>query len=125
MADKAKPAEAPKPADEKPKPKILFPPIAEGVEDGLHWQDVDVFGEVFHFVELTVQDEDDAWDAAELPDDKINTRLQRRLLLCSAIKRPAITVDEIARWPGLKRRALDLVMDRMNSLPPADAEGNG
>jgi hypothetical protein len=123
MAEKAKPAEAPKP-DEKPKPKILFPPIAEGVEDGLKWQDVEVLGTVYRVRELTTQEEDDAFDAAELPDDKINARLQRRMLLSFSIVSPKVAVEDIQAWPGLKRRCLELVMDRMNSLPPADAEGN-
>ena len=123
MAEKAR-TEAQKPP-EKPKPKPLFPPIAEGTgEDGLKWQDVDLFGTVYRVRELTTQEEDDAFDAAELPDDKINARLQRRLLLCSAVVSPKVQVDDIALWPGLKTRALMFVMDRINSLPPADAEGN-
>lgn len=124
MAEKAKPAEAPK-ADEQPKEKPLFPALDKGVDaDGLRWEKVDVFGTLYTLREVTTEEEDAAFDAAELPDDKINARLQRRLLLCSSIVSPAVSVDEIAKWPGLKTRSLMWVMDRINSLPAADAEGN-
>jgi hypothetical protein len=122
MADKAKTA-APAKADDKPKP--LFPALDKGVdENGLRWEKVDVLGTLYTVRELTTQEEDDAFDAAELPDDKINARLERRLRLCSAITSPSVTVDDIALWPGLRTRSLMFVMDRINSLPPADAEGN-
>ena len=122
MADKAK-VEAPKP---DAKPKTLFPALDSGVdENGLRWERVDILGTLATIGELTTEQEDAAFDAAELPDDKINARLQRRLLLCDAVRDPKITVDDIGKWPGLKTRAFMLVMDRLNSLPPADAEGNG
>ena len=124
MVDKAKPVEPPK-ADEKPKPKVLFPALDSGVdENGLRWERVDILGTLATVRELTTQEEDDAFDAAELPDDKINARLQRRLLLASAVVEPKVEVDDIAKWPGLRTRAFMFVMDRINSLPPADAEGN-
>ena len=124
MVDKAKPVEPPK-ADEKPKPKVLFPALDSGVDaNGLRWERVDILGTLATVRELTTQEEDDAFDAAELPDDKINARLQRRLLLASAVVEPKVEVDDIAKWPGLKTRAFMFVMDRINSLPPADAEGN-
>ena len=124
MVDKAKPVEPPK-ADEKPKPKVLFPALDSGVDaDGLRWERVDILGTLATVRELTTQEEDDAFDAAELPDDKINGRLERRLRLCSAIVSPKVTPDDIVGWPGLKTRSLMFVMDRINSLPPADAEGN-
>ena len=124
MGDKAKPVEPPT-ADEKPKPKVLFPALDSGVdENGLRWERVDILGTLATVRELTTQEEDDAFDAAELPDDKINARLQRRLLLASAVVEPKVEVDDIAKWPGLRTRAFMFVMDRINSLPPADAEGN-
>ena len=107
------------------KPKGPYPPIDSGVdESGLRWEDVSVYGQVWRVGEITTQDEDDAFDAAELPDDKINARLERRLRLVAAIKSPKTALDDIAAWPGLKTRSLMYVMDRINSLPPADAEGN-
>ena len=123
---KAKAEDAPTAAPEKPKgPKPLFPPLETGVtEAGLRWERVDVYGTLWTVREVTTQEEDDAFDAAELPDDKINARLQRRMLLCAAVESPRITVDDIATWPGLKTRSLMFVMDRLNTLPPADAEGN-
>ena len=123
---KAKVEDAPTAAPEKPKgPKPLFPALDSGHdENGLRWERVDIMGTLATIRELTTQEEDDAFDAAELPDDKINARLQRRLLLSSAVVEPKVEVDDIAKWPGLKTRSFMFVMDRINSLPPADAEGN-
>jgi len=107
------------------KAKVPFPALDKGVDEkGRRWERVDVFGTLYTVRELTTQEEDDAFDAAELDDDKINARLERRLRLCSAIVEPKASVDDIAAWPGLKTRSLMYVMDRINSLPPADAEGN-
>ena len=76
---KAKVEETPVAAPEKPKGP--YPPLATGTDEetGLRWEDVSVFGAVWRVGEITTQDEDDAFDAAELPDDKINARLERRL----------------------------------------------
>lgn len=118
----AKAAEA-----EKPKPKPLFPAIGIGVdENGLRWEDVDVLGTVYRVREITVDDDDLAFDAAENPDGQtMNARLQSRMLLAAAIVSPPTTVDEMGKWSLIKLRILTFVFNRLNSLPPADAEGNG
>ena len=108
------------------KPKVPFPALDSGVdESGLRWETVELYDKSRWTIgEITTQDEDDAFDAAELPDDKINARLERRLRLVASVREPKITLDEIGSWPGLRTRSLMYVMDRINSLPPADAEGN-
>ena len=121
-------AKAPeKPVEEKPaeKPKPFLPPVDHGVTDeGLRWEKVDILGVPYTMREVTVDEEDTAQDAADNGDVTWNTRLQTRLLLSSSIMDPPTTVDEIARWPGLKLRLVRFVFNRLNSLPPADAEGN-
>lgn len=112
------------PVEQKPKP--LFPPIESGVEAGLRWERVDVMGTVYRMREITVEEDDAAYDAAENPDgETINSRLQTRMMLASSIEDPKVTVDDMAEWPRLKLRAMLFVFNRLNTLPPADAEGNG
>lgn len=117
-----------KPVEEKPEEKPAerdpLAVIESGTADGLRWERVRIFGTVYQVREITVDEEDTAQDAADNGDDTWNTRLQSRLQLASAIMDPPTTVDEIATWPGLKRRMLNVVFARLNSLPPADAEGN-
>lgn len=121
-------AKAPARADEKAKPeKTLWPPVASGVDEhGLRWEDVEVFGTAYRVREITVEEDDAAYDASILPDDedKINPRIQTRMQLSTAIVSPPCTIDDIAHWPRMRLRALTFVFNRLNTLPPADAEGN-
>lgn len=115
---------------EKPAERDPFAPVASGVEGGLRWQDHRVFGEVYRIREYTTGEEDEAWDASENPETPggettWNDRLRRRMLLSTSIVSPKVTLDDVTSWPSLKTRMLLLAMDRLNSLPPADAEGNG
>lgn len=120
-----------KPAEQAAEPKDPFAPVDQGVFDegdhkGLRWRDHKVFGEVFRLREYTTGEEDDAQDASENPDgETFNDRLRRRILLSTSIVSPAVTVADVAGWPSLKTRMLMVAMDRLNGLPPADAEGNG
>ncbi len=125
-------AAAEKPVEEKPAERDPFAPIATGVrEDGLRWHEHRVFGEVHRIREYTTGEDDDAWDlsenAPETPGGETtwNDRLRKRHLLALSHESPKVTVDDIAAWPSLKTRMLMLAMDRLNSLPPADDEGNG
>ena len=114
-----------KKADEAPKPKGLFPAIASGVdENGLRWEDVDIFGTVYRVRQITVDESDAAYDAAQNPDNTFNSRLNQRMELCSAIVAPLTEVGDIGAWNTLKLRALIFVFDRINNLPAADSEGN-
>lgn len=120
-------AKAPEPTAEKAeeKPFDPFPPVEKGVTDeGLRWERVRIFGTVFQIREITVTEEDEAMDAADNGDDTWNNRLQSRMNIAASIMEPPTTVDDIAKWPGLKLRSVRFVFNRVNSLPPADAEGN-
>lgn len=102
------------------------PTASSGIdENGLAWEDVDVFGTAYRLREITVPESDAAFDASLNPDKTFNSRLNQRLALCSSIVSPATNMDEIERWGVRKLMRLLEVFDRLNSLPAADTEGNG
>jgi hypothetical protein len=115
------------PAVEAPKtPPDPFPAIDKGVdEDGLRWEDVSVFGTTYRVREITVDESDTAFDASQNPDKTFNPRLNQRLELVASVVSPPITIDQIGKWTMVKLRALLYVHDRVNTLPAADAAGNG
>lgn len=121
MVAKTKPDE--KKPDEKPKP--LFPALASGVdENGMRWEDVDIFGTTYRVRRITVDESDEAYDASQNADGTFNARLNQRMELCAAIVSPSTDVSDIGSWDTLKLRALIFVFDRINNLPAADSEGN-
>lgn len=100
--------------------------LSSGVDDnGLAWQDEDIFGTTFRFREVTVQESDDAYDASLNEDKTFNQRLNQRLLLVSSIVSPKVAVDDIGKWGIRKLIAMLDAYDRINALPAADIEGNG
>lgn len=115
-------AGAAKPAT--PKPPDLFPAIESGVEDDRKWEVVDVLGTRFKVRQVGVDESDAAYDASENENGTFNPRLQQRLELVASVTDPKITIDDIGRWPLIRLRALLYVMNRLNSLPPADESGN-
>ena len=107
--------------DEKP----VKAPNPSGVdENGLAWEDVEVFGKTYRVREITVTESDAAWDAAQNPDKTINARLNQRMQLCAAIVSPPTTLDDLGGWGVRKIVTLLDVFDRLNNLPAADTEGN-
>ena len=96
-----------------------------GVDDnGLRWEDVPYGDTTYRLREITVDESDAAFDAAQNPDKTFNARLNQRMLLVSSIMSPATALDDIGKWGGLKYLVLLRAFDRLNTLPPADAEGN-
>ena len=94
-------------------------------ENGLAWEDVDVFGVTYRLREITVPESDAAWDAAINPDKSFNSRLNQRLSLASSIVSPTTSMDDFEKWGVRKMMKLLDVYERLNSLPPADTEGKG
>lgn len=112
--------ETPKPTEDDP-----FPAKAKGTdENGLRWEDVTVLGTDYRIREITVDESDAAFDASQNPDKTYNPRLNQRLELASSIVTPAVTLDEVGKWSKVKLQSLLYVHIRLNSLPPADTEGN-
>jgi hypothetical protein len=99
-------------------------PRAGMTEDGLRWEEVDYNGTTYRIREILVEESDAAWDASQNPGGQtFNARLQSRLELSSTLVSPATTPDDIAKWPRVKLTTLLRVFDRLNTLPPASAEG--
>lgn len=94
-------------------------------ENGLRWEDAEIAGTVYRVREVTVEESDTAFDASQNPDGTFNPRLNQRMLLSTSIVSPDTGLDTIARWGVAKLVALLAVYDRVNSLPPADTQGNG
>ena len=113
-------------AKDKPQAKASgpFPPTASGIEDGLRWEEVSIFGGTYRISEITTDEDDAAWDAAELPDDKYSNRILSRMQLVASIKSPKTGMDDLGRMSKVKVQALYYVHNRLNMLPAADAEGN-
>lgn len=94
--------------------------------NGLYWEDVKVEGTVYRIRQITVPESDMAWDSTT--DEKSNTsnpRARLRFELCYGIVSPETTPDDIDKWSRYKLYLLMNHFDRINQLPPADAEGNG
>lgn len=107
--------------DEKP----VKAPNPTGVdENGLVWEDVEVFGTTYRLREITVEESDAAFDASQNPDKTFNARLNQRMQLSAAIVTPPTTVDDMAKWGVKKLVSIIDAFDRLNNLPAADAEGN-
>lgn len=93
-------------------------------ENGLRWKELDYSGTRYRLREITVDEDDAAWDASQNPGgETFNARLASRLRLVSAIVSPPTTVEDIPAWPRQKLRALMGLFDELNTLPPASAEG--
>lgn len=99
-------------------------PVSGVDENGLRWEDTDVFGTTYRIREITVPEWDAAFDAASTGPDTINPRLRSRLELCSAIVSPVTTLNDMDNWSKAKLLRLLEAYDKINNLPPADAEGN-
>lgn len=99
-------------------------PVTGVDENGLAWEDVGVFGTTYRVREITVEESDTAFDAAQNPNGTFNARLNQRMQLSAAIVSPATTVDDMAKWTTKKLITIIDAFDRLNSLPPADSEGN-
>lgn len=113
------------PEPEKAKEPEPFPAIESGIDgDGLRWEVVDILGTKTRFREITVDESDIAYDASQNPDKTFNMRLNQRMELVASVVDPKITLDDVDKWGVRKLRAMLYVYDRLNTLSPADAEGN-
>ena len=99
-------------------------PVTGIDENGLAWEDVEVFGTTYRIREITVEESDAAFDASQNPDKTFNARLNQRMQLSAAIVSPPTSVDDMAKWGVKKLVTVIDVFDRLNSLPAADTEGN-
>ena len=122
----AKTAEADAP--ETPKTKSVFSEsgtYAEGGYKGLKWGVVDIDGVSYRMRQVTVDEGDANYDAAnDERAGRFNGRLNSRLNLAVSIESPETTIDDMGKWSGAKLVALLRAWDELNLLPAADTEGN-
>lgn len=95
-------------------------------DEGFAYEDIYISEKLtYRLREITVDEGDTAFDASQNPDKTtFNGRLDSRMRLSFSIVSPPTTVDEMARWPTKRLLTLLTSYDRLNNLPPADAEGN-
>lgn len=70
--------------------------------------------------ELSVDENDEIFEASKGPGGIVNDRLNTRLLLAKAIVEPPTTIEDIGRWGGKKYVQILQAFNRMNSLPVAN-----
>lgn len=94
-------------------------------------------GDLYTLRELTTDEGDEAWDAAQEPIDpkkpdagtKINGRLNTRFLLAKALVEPVTSPERVGKWGGRKYTTVLQVFNRLNSIedanptPPAGSAG--
>jgi hypothetical protein len=62
-------------------------------------KEVTIDGVTYVLRQITVQESDEAFDAARGPDGEIDARLSTRLILAASIESPPTTLDDILQWP--------------------------
>ena len=93
-------------------------------ENGMPWEQLEVFGKTYRLRAISVDESDAAYDASLNPDKTFNSRLNQRMQLTASIESPQTSVDDIGKWSVPKLLMLLRVYDRLNNLPAADTEGN-
>ena len=110
--------------DEPIKPKTVFSATGRTPE-GLKWGELVVEDTTWRLRQTTVDEGDEAWDAAyDESSKKFNGRLNSRMNLAASIIEPPTSVDDMGSWSGVKYLALQRAYDELNTLPEADTEGN-
>lgn len=72
--------------------------------------------------ELSVDEGDAIWDAAQEPDPKdktatrTNNRLNSRMLLSKSLVEPSVTVDQVGKWGGKKYVTFMRHFDGLNTV---------
>lgn len=94
-------------------------------------------GETITVRELSVDEGDEAWDAAQEPINpkdpaagmRVNVRANTRFLLAKGMVEPATTADQVGKWGQRKYTAVLREFNRLNSIeeanptPPAGSAG--
>lgn len=92
-------------------------------------------GTTYTLRELSVDEGDEIWDAAQSPVDpskpdgamKFNSRFNSRALLARSLVEPTATVEQIGKWGGKKYVSLMRHFDRLNNVSeenPTPAAGS-
>jgi hypothetical protein len=74
-------------------------------------------GTTYTMRELSVDEGDDIWDAAQKPDKTVDNRLNSRLLLAKSLVEPVVSVEQVGKWGGRKYVTLMRHFDGLNTVP--------
>lgn len=74
-------------------------------------------GTTYTLRELSVDEGDAIWDAAQNQDKTLNARLNTRLLLQKSITEPSVTLDQVGKFGGKKYVTLMRHFDALNTVP--------
>jgi len=111
-------------AAEAEKPSKIFS-VTGTDENGLRWGELNYEGTTYRLRQVTVDEGDDAYDAAyNEQTQRFNGRLNSRLNLATSIVSPPTSIDDMGKWAGAKLVTLLRAWDELNLLKDADAEGN-
>jgi len=115
-------------AAEAEKPSKIFSATGTYTEEpykGLRWGELNYEGTTYRLRQVTVDEGDDAYDAAyNEQTQRFNGRLNSRLNLATSIVSPPTSIDDMGKWAGAKLVTLLRAWDELNLLKDADAEGN-
>ena len=88
------------------------------VPEGLDTKTLEHKGKKYIFREITVDENDEALEAAKNPDgNTINTRVMNRMIITASAVDPQIALDDIAKMP---HRLYQKIVDLVNELNDPD-----
>lgn len=88
------------------------------VPEGLDTRTISHKGKQYIFREITVDENDEALEAAKNPDgNTINTRVMNRMIITASAVDPKISLDDIAKMP---HRLYQKIVDMVNELNDPD-----
>lgn len=80
-------------------------------------------GTTYHLRELSVGEIDEIEDASKQPDGSINYRLNSRMSLSYSIETPAVTPDDIVKWPTTRYGTLMRAFNKLNTVEDPNDSG--
>ena len=110
---------------DKPAPKMGDVVGSGTLPDGRPYHDVYLDeARKYRLTRILVSESDKAYDDSLNPDETSNPRLNGRIQLAFAIVEPKTTIDDFEKLTAVDLQALFRGFNRLNTLPPADNEGN-
>lgn len=98
--------------------KKIEPKVAIGEFEGLDTRTIVHQGKSYTFREITVDENDEALEAAKNPDgNTINTRVMNRMIITMSAIDPKISLDELGKFP---HRLYQKIVDVVNELNDPD-----
>jgi len=91
---------------------------AKPADDGLDTRTITHKGKSYTFREITVDENDEALEAAKNPDgNTINTRVMNRMIITLSATDPTISLDDLGKF---SHRLYQKIVDTVNELNDPD-----